>query len=202
MSNFTTREALYSAYLNTDQLEWAHIAGQLATEGCDVDHKLYYLSLDPTLNGPYLLDASFEDKLAMNGDQDYREIFTIALPHRLLTSPDLQGCWNQVYSRIKHCFAYETDIAKPIDLYLYEVDVNDCVVIDSNELTHNYLVHDAYTNHTHAVFGHPILTQVKHLQIRNTLNYPDERCTYYHPFNDERYMSTMLSTPLEIIATR
>lgn len=199
MSNFTNREALYSAYLNTDQLEWEHLLGQLATEGQDIPHKLYYLSLDPSLNGPYILDVNFEDKLAMNGDQDYRELFTIALPYRLLTSPDLQGCWNQVYSRIKHCFAYETDITKPIDLYLYEVDVSDCVVIDSTELTNNYLVHDAYTNHTHAVFGHPILKQVKHLKVKNTLGYPDECCTYYYPFNDGRYIPSLLSTPLEFV---
>lgn len=199
MSNFTTREALFSAFLNTDQKEWEHMVGQFATEGVDVKHKLYYMSLDPTLDGPYILSESFEDKLAMSHDQWYKEVFTIALPDRLLTSPDIQGCWNQVFNKVKHCFAYEPDATKPIDVYLYEVDITNCVVIDNDELTRNFLVHDAYVNRTHAVFGHPVLKQVKHIAIKNTLNYPDEYCTYYYPFNCGNYMQRLLSTPLEII---
>lgn len=199
MSNFTTREALFSAYLNTDQKEWEYVVGQFATEGADVNHKLYYMSLDPSLEGNYLLNESFEDILAKSSDYEYSEVFTIALPYRLLTSPDIQGCWNQVFSKVKHCFAYESDFNKPIDLYLYEVDVSNCVVINDTELTRNNLVHDAYVNRTHAVFGHPVLKQVQKYTIKNTLSYPDEYCTYYHPFNDGKYMQRLLSTPLELI---
>ena len=202
MSNFTNRQALYNAYCGTDDLAWASIMGTLATEGTDVPSKLYYLSLDPSLDGNYVLQENFDDIFAKAADAHYQEQFTITLPHRLLTSPTIQGCWNQVYRRVKHCFAYETDLAKPIDIYLYEVDVTDCVVIDDVALTTNWLVHDAYMSQSHAVFGHPVLKQVQKLTIKNTLNYPDEYCTYYNPFNDGSYMQCLLSTPLEILDTQ
>ena len=199
MSNFTNRQALYSAYCNTNEIEWASLMGKLAVEGQELPTKLFYLSLDPTLDGKYVLDENFDDKLAKAADQYYQEQFTIALPHRLLASPDIQGCWNQVFKRVKHCFAYETDATKPIELYLYEVDLSDCVVIDDKALTTNWLVHDAYAAQSHAIFGHPVLQQVQKLTVKNTLNYPDEYCTYYNPFNDGAAMQCLLSTPLEIL---
>lgn len=199
MSNFTNRQALYSAYCNTNEIEWASLMGKLAVEGQELPTKLFYLSLDPTLDGKYVLDENFDDKLAKAADQHYQEQFTIALPHRLLASPDIQGCWNQVFKRVKHCFAYETDMTKPIELYLYEVDLSDCVVIDDKALTTNWLVHDAYAAQSHAIFGHPVLKQVQKLTVKNTLNYPDEYCTYYYPFNDGQYLQSLLSTPLEVI---
>lgn len=201
MSNFTNREALYSAYRNTDEKEWEYLVGKFATEGLDVSDKLYYLSLDPNLNGPYILGNSFEDNLAANGDFYFQEIYTIALPDRLLTSPSVQGCWNQIFNKVKHCFAYETDLTKDIDVYLYEVDVSDCVVINDTELTSNYLVHDAYVNKTHAVFGHPKLKLVEHMSVENTLSYPDEYCTYYYPFNSGEYIQRLLSTPM-VLSTK
>lgn len=201
MSNFTNREALYSAFVNTPEIEWASFCGQFAVEGCDVKTPLYYLSLDPNLAGAYALGECFEDKLTDRGDHYYQELFTVALPPRLLTSPDIQGCWNQVFSKVKHCFAYESDFTKPIEVYLYEVDVSDCVVIQDQALAQSWLVHDAYMNQTHAVFGHPKLKPVQKLNIKNTLGYPDEYCTYYYPFNDGRYLQALLSTPLEVIET-
>lgn len=201
MSNFTNREALYSAFVDTPEMEWASFCGQFATEGTTTTTPLYYLSLDPNLGGDYIIGECFEDKLTAMGDHYHQELFTVALPPRLLTSPDIQGCWNQVFNKVKHCFAYESDFTKPIDVYLYEVDVTNCVVIGNHELTTNWLVHDAYMNQTHAVFGHPTLKPVQKFSVTNTLGYPDEYCTYYYPFNDGRYLQALLSTPLEVIET-
>lgn len=199
MQTFINREALYDAYINTDEKVWEGVVGQYAKEGRDVEGKLYYLSIDPNLSGPYPLNSSFEDAIAMAGDFYYKELFTVTLPYRLLTSDTLQGAWNQIYGKLRHYFSHTMSLDSPMELYLYEVELPDCVVIDSDALTKQWLVHDAYMNGTTAVFGHPTLKLTEKLTVKNTFYYPDELCTYYYPFNDGKYMSLLLSTPLEII---
>lgn len=199
MQTFINRESLYDAYINTDEKEWERVVGQYAKEGHEVEGKLYYLSIDPNLTGPYELDSSFEDAVAMAGDFYYKELFTVALPYRLLAADSLQGAWNQVYGKLRHYYSYTYPVDAPLEIYLYEVELPDCLVIDNRELTEHWLVHNAYANGTCAVFGHPTLKLTEKLTVKNTFYYPDELCTYYYPFNDGKYMSLLLSTPLEII---
>lgn len=201
MSNFTNRQALYSAYCNTNEIEWETIMGAYAVEGINHTTPLYYLSLDSELEGNFVIDESYDDIIAKSGDFYTQEVMTIALPQRLLANTCIQGCWNQIFSKISKCFRTETDFNMPINLYLYEIDLTDCVVIDNQTLVNEHLVHNAYTSDTHAVFGLPQLKLKQQLVVKNTLNYPDEYCTYYHPFNSGKYIQQLLSTPLEIIAS-
>lgn len=200
MQTFINREALYDAYINTDEKVWEGVVGQYAKEGSEIEDKLYYLSIDPNISGPYVLNSGFEDAVAMAGDFYYRELFSIALPYRLLTSRTLQGAWNQIYAKLRHRYGYNAPLDVPMEIYLYEVELPDCLVIDTDELTRQWLVHDAYANATCAVFGHPVLKLVEKLTVKNTFHYPDEMCTYYYPFNDGKYMQCLLSTPLEVVS--
>lgn len=43
-------------------------------------------------------------------------------------------------------------------------------MIDNRTLVDEYIVHNAYTNNTHAVFGLPKLKLVQQLLVKNTLN--------------------------------
>lgn len=199
MSIFLNRETLYDVYSSADEITWAKQIGYLATEGNIFKSKLYYLSLDSNLNGAYHVTRSFEDNQTDAGDCHYKELYEIALPERLITSTTIQGAWNQIHGKLRYLFGYECDLDVLFNLYLYEVDTTDCLIIDDRSLTVNWLVHDAYINQTHAVFGFPMLKMVNQLTVRNTLSYPDEYCTYYYPYNDSRYMQCLLSTPLEIV---
>ena len=201
MSTYPNRETLFSVYINTDEKEWESVMGQYAVEGVDHPTPLYYLSLDPNLQGNFVIGESYDDSLALSGDFATQESLTVALPQRLLANPTIQGCWNQIYWKLAHCYRGETDFNRPIHLYLYEVDKTNTVVIDNNALVHEHLVHNAHTSETCAVFGLPQLKLVQQLVVKNTLNYPDERCTYYVPFNDPKYNPRLLSTTLEIVAT-
>lgn len=201
MATYPNRETLFNVYMNTDEKEWERVMGAYAVEGVNHPTPLYYLSLDSQLEGNFVIDESFDDKLAKSGDFYTQEVMSITLPQRLLANTSVQGCWNQIYSKLTQLFRTETDFNMPINLYLYEIDLTNCVVIDNQTLVDEYLVHNAYTSDTHAVFGLPQLKLVQQLVVKNTLNYPDEYCTYYHPFNHSKYMQQLLSTPLEIIAT-
>lgn len=201
MSTYPNRETLFSVYMNTDEKEWETVMGAYAVEGASHPTPLYYLSLDSSLEYNFVIDESFDDIIAKSGDFYTQEVMTIALPQRLLANTCVQGCWNQIFSKLAQCFRTETDFNMPINLYLYEIDLTNCVVIDNQTLVNEHLVHNAYTSNTHAVFGLPQLKLKQHLVVKNTLNYPDEYCTYYHPFNSVKYMQQLLSTPLEIIAS-
>ena len=201
-ATYPNRETLYHIYANTPESDWEVTMGQYAIEGVDCPSKLFYLSLDPTLETNFAITASYDDHLATSSDFYTQEVLTITLPQRMLANTDVQGCWNQVFPKIAECLRTETDYNRPIELYLYKVDVTNCVVIDNHDLVHNHLVHNAFTSNTHAVFGLPKVRMVQHLLVRNTLNYPDEGCTYYHPFNDNKYMQRLLSTPLDILAVK
>lgn len=200
MTTYPNRETLFNVYTNTDEKQWETVMGAYAVEGVNHPTPLYYLSLDPFLEGNFVIDESYDDVIAKSGDFYTQEVMTIALPQRLLTNTSIQGCWNQIFSKVAQCFRTETDFKAPINLYLYAVDLTDCVVIDNETLVSEHLVHNAFTSDTHAVFGLPQLKMVKHLLVKNTFNYPDEHCTYYHPFNDPKYLQQLLSTPLEIVA--
>lgn len=200
MQTFINRESVYDAYINTDEKDWEYVVGQYAKEGNTIEGKLYYFSIDPNLSGPYKLNSSFEDAEAMAGDFYYRELFTIALPYRLLAANSIQGAWNQVYGKLRNYCSYTHPVDTPLEIYLYEVQLPDCVVIDNRELTEKWLVHNAYANGTCAVFGHPKLKLTQKLTVRNTFHYPDEMCTYYYPFNDGKYLQCLLSTPFEVIS--
>lgn len=199
MSNYTNREMLFNEYLNTDPKLWESMMGAYAVEGRNCQSKQYYLSLDSGLENNFVISESYDDIVARNNDMYYQQLFSIPLPQRLLTNTDLQGCWNQFFPRLLECYKMETDYSRPIELYMYEVDLTDCVVIENRNLVENNMIYNAYCNNTHAVFGHPKLKLVERILVANTLAYPDERCTYYYPFNNNRYMQCLLSTPLEIL---
>ena len=162
---------------------------------------MYYLSLDSNLENDFVIGVSHDDNLARFSGFAGQEILTIALPQRLLANTDIQGCWNQIYWRLAQSYRTETDFSKPLELYLYEIDKTDTVVINNDVLTNEHLVHNAFTSNTHAVFGLPKLRMLQKLVVKNTFNYPDERCTYYVPFNDPKYNPRLLSTTLEILST-
>lgn len=199
MSTFTSREEVFNQYISSDATAWAKFIGQYAVEGKSCNTPLYYLSLDPCLENEFFIDKTFEDYLASQGDCYLQEVLTITLPERLLVSTNVQGCWNQMFARIWNCFSGEAGLNRPIDLYLYEVDLTNTVIVDNETLVRNNHLHNAFTNDTYAVFGLPKLKLIKHMSVENTLNYPDEHCTYYHPFNDCRYEPRLLSTPLIIM---
>ena len=198
MSNFINREALYNAYVNSNEHTWAIEMGRLAHEGSVQSTTLYYLSTDAMLENDYVIDESFDDRYALQHGNGIQEVFTIPLPQRLMVGSDYQACWNQSYNKLSQVFTSLIDTSTPIELYLYVVDVSNCVIIDNQELVDNNIVHNAFTSNIHAVFGHPKLKLVEKIFVENTFNYPDETCTYYHPFNDNRYAPVLLSTPLVI----
>lgn len=202
MSTYPNRETLFHVYSNTNANEWEIEMGNYAVEGVDYPTPLYYLSLDPNLEGNFVIDESFDDRYANSGDFYTQEVFTVTLPQRLIANTDIQGCWNQAFAKILVCYRGETDFNRPINLYLYEVDTTNCVVINSDVLSTGRHLHNAFTSNSHAVFGLPQLKLTQQLVVKNTLNYPDEYCTYYHPFNERKYAQCLLSTPLDIIAIK
>lgn len=201
MSTYPNREALFNAYTDTNEKTWEYLMGKYAVEGVNCPTRLFYLSLDSTLESNFVIAESHDDKLARFGGFADQEALTVTLPQRLLANTDIQGCWNQIFWRLAQVFRTETDFSQPLIMYLYEVDKTNTVVIDNAILVNEHLVHNAFTSDTHAVFGLPKLKLIQKLTVKNTLNYPDERCTYYLPFNDSKYNQRLLSTSLEIMAT-
>ena len=201
MTTYSNRETLFNEYMNTPEKQWEINMGQYAVEGTELPTTLYYLSTDPNLDDNFVITESYDDMLAQTGVTGTQEELVITLPQRLLANTDIQGCWNQVYSKIEYCYRTEQDFNRPIHLYLYEVDLTNTVVLTNETLVSNHLVHNAFINNTHAVFGLPKLKIVQEYVVRNTFNYPDERCVYYVPFNDCKYTPRLLSTTLDIIAT-
>lgn len=199
MTTYPNRKTLYHEFINSDPKSWETIMGSYAVEGVDCPSTLYYLSLDNTLETSFVINETHDDRLAATSDHYWQEVLTIALPQRLLANTDLQGCWNQLFPRLLDRYKHETDYSRPIELYLYEVDLTNCVVIDNRTLVSENIVHNAFANNTHAVFGLPKLKLRERILAVNTIAYPDEKCTYYHPFNDSRYMQTLLSTPFDIL---
>lgn len=199
MNTYIDRDTLFREYMSTSPSSWETVMGSFAMEGVDCTTPLYYLSLDPTLAETFYITESYDDRIAKNSDITWQAIFGVPLPQRLLANTSAQECWNQIFPRIHECFRLEAHYDKPIALYLYRVHLDDCVVIDGETMAGEHILHNAHINNTHAVFGHPRLEMVRKLQVKNTLACADEERQYYQPFNDNRQMQCLLSTPLEIL---